>query len=186
MAAGATTTEVGSQTAPATVRVWDPLVRLFHWSLLAAFTAAFISAEEWERGHVTIGYIVAGLVAFRLVWGVIGSKHARFSDFIYRPRTVIGYIRESIALKAKRYIGHNPAGGAMVIALLLAITGISVTGYMMGLDAFWGVQWIEELHEGLVNMTLVLVALHVVGVVFASFEHGENLIKSMITGRKRR
>ena len=185
MSADATKTEAGSQTAPATVRVWDPLVRIFHWSLLIAFAAAYISAEEWEKYHVQIGYVVAGLVAFRLVWGLIGSKHARFSDFIYRPKTVIGFLRDSVAMKAKRYIGHNPAGGAMGIALLIAITGISVSGYMMEMDAFWGEEWVEDLHEVLVNLTLGLVALHVIGVLVASFEHKENLIKSMFTGRKR-
>ena len=129
----------------------------------------------------------------RLVWGLIGSKHARFRDFIYRPSTVIAFLRDSVAMRAKRYIGHNPAGGAMVIALLLAITGISVSGYMMEMDAFWGEEWVEDLHEVLVNLTLGLVALHVIGVLVASFEHKENLIfehkenliKSMITGKKR-
>lgn len=181
----ATETEVGSPEAPATVRAWDPMVRIFHWSLLASFTAAYVSAGEWERVHTKIGYVVAGLVAFRVVWGMIGSKNARFRDFIYRPSTVFGFLRDSIAMKAKRYIGHNPAGGAMVIALLAAISGISVTGYMMGMDAYWGQEWVENTHKAIVYMTLGLVALHVAGVLLASFEHKENLIKSMITGTKR-
>lgn len=185
MTVAETVTEAGSQLAPATVRVWDPKVRIFHWSLLIGFTAAYVSGDEWEQAHVKIGYVVAGLVAFRLIWGLIGSKHARFSDFIYHPTTVLGYLRDSAFMNAKRYIGHNPAGGAMVIALLLAIIGISVSGYMMGMDAFWGAEWVEELHEILVNLTLGLVVLHIIGVIVASFEHKENLIKSMITGTKR-
>lgn len=185
MPAMATTTEAGSHEAPATVRVWDPMVRIFHWSLMASFTAAYISADEWERVHIKIGYIVAGLVASRAIWGLIGSKNARFTDFIYRPSTVLGFLRDSIAMKAKRYIGHNPAGGAMVIALLVAITAISTTGYMMGMDAYWGQEWVEDTHKVIVYMTLGLVALHVVGVLLASVEHKENLIKSMITGKKR-
>lgn len=185
MPAVATTTEAGSHEAPATVRVWDLMVRIFHWSLMASFTAAYISADEWERVHIKIGYIVAGLVASRAIWGLIGSKNARFTDFIYRPSTVLGFLRDSIAMKAKRYIGHNPAGGAMVIALLVAITAISTTGYMMGMDAYWGQEWVEDTHKVIVYMTLGLVALHVVGVLLASVEHKENLIKSMITGKKR-
>lgn len=176
----------GSQRAPALIRVWDPMVRVFHWSLLAAFIAAYASSSDWEKLHIKLGYVVAGLVAFRLVWGVIGSPHARFRDFIYRPATVLAFLRDSLMLRARRYLGHNPAGGAMVIALLTALTGICATGYMMSLDAFWGAQWVEDLHKLLVNAALVLVALHLVGVVLASYEHKENLVKSMFTGKKRR
>ncbi len=177
-------TEVGGLSTPATVRVWDPLVRIFHWSLAAAFIAAYLTADDWESAHIQIGYTVAGLVAFRVVWGLIGSRHARFRYFVYSPSEVLRFLRDSVALKAKRYIGHNPAGGAMVIALLAAMTGISATGYMMGMDTYWGAQWVNNLHEVLVNVTLGLVVLHLAGVAFASFEHRENLIKSMITGRK--
>ncbi|HDZ80934.1 MAG TPA: cytochrome B [Roseobacter sp.] len=185
MAAETTKMEAGGHLVPTTVRVWDPMVRVFHWSLLIAFVAAYVSGEEWEKLHVNIGYVVAGLVAFRLVWGLIGSKHARFNDFICRPSTIVAFLRDSVAMKARRYIGHNPAGGAMVIALLLAIIGISISGYMMGMDAFWGEQWVQNLHEVLVNLTIGLVVLHIAGVIFASFEHKENLIKSMFTGKKR-
>lgn len=179
-------TDAGGPPAPATVRVWDPVVRVFHWSLLIAFVAAYFSGDDWENLHIKIGYFVAGLVAFRIIWGLIGSEHARFRDFIYRPGTIIAFLRDSAAMKAKRYVGHNPAGGAMVIALILAITLISVSGYMMGMDAFWGAEWVEELHEGAVNLTLGLIGLHILGVLLASFEHKENLIKSMITGKKRK
>lgn len=175
----------GRQTAPTPIRVWDPMVRLFHWSLLTAFVAAYATSDTWETVHIKTGYIVAGLVAFRLVWGLIGSLHARFRDFLYRPATVLRFLRDSLRFKAKRYIGHNPAGGAMVLALLAALTGICATGYMMSLDAFWGVQWVEDLHKLLVNGTLGLVALHLLGVALASFEHKENLVKSMFTGKKR-
>ena len=168
------------------VRVWDPLIRIFHWSLVGGFAVAYITADEWDKAHETVGYIVAGLIAFRLIWGVVGSRHARFSDFLYRPSVVLSFIKESLAMKAKRYIGHNPAGGAMVIALLLAIIGISATGYMMTMDMFWGAEWVEDLHELLVNGTLVLIVLHVGGVIVASFEHNENLVRSMFTGLKRR
>ena len=168
------------------VRVWDPLVRIFHWSLVGGFAVSYITAEEWDAVHEFAGYVVAGLIGFRLIWGLIGSRHARFSDFTYRPSAVVSFIKDSLAMKGQRYVGHNPAGGAMVIALLLAISGIAATGYMMTLDMFWGVEWVEDIHELLVNGTLVLIVLHVGGVILASIEHKENLIRSMFTGLKRR
>lgn len=185
MDAEAVKTDAGSNMLPATVRVWDPLVRIFHWSLLTAFVAAYATGDDWEKLHVKIGYVVIGLIAFRLVWGLIGSTHARFTEFVYHPSTIIAFLRDSVAFKAKRYLGHNPAGGAMVIALLVTLSAIGATGYMMTMDAFRGAEWVEDLHEAFVTFSLVLIALHVVGVLLASFEHKENLVKSMFTGRKR-
>jgi cytochrome b len=169
----------------AEVRVWDPLVRIFHWSLVAAFAVAWASGDEWAGLHIWSGYVVMALVGLRLVWGLIGTRHARFADFIYRPSTVVGYLKDTILLRARRYIGHNPAGGAMVVALLLMLAIISATGVMMTTDAFWGVEWVEEVHEGAVNLTVVLVVVHVIGVIVASLEHRENLVRAMLTGRKR-
>jgi cytochrome b len=160
-------------------------VRIFHWSLVIAFIIAWLSGDELKRVHLAVGYAILGLVAFRLVWGVVGSTHARFADFIYRPATVIGFLKDTIGLRAKRYVGHNPAGGAMVIALLWMLIVICATGVMMTTTAFWGVKWVEEAHEIAVNLTLVLVGLHLAGVFAASFEHHENLVRAMITGRKR-
>jgi cytochrome b len=178
-------TEAGGAMQPATVRVWDPLVRIFHWSLAILFFFAFLTGDEWDKPHEIAGYIVGGLVVFRILWGLVGSRHARFSDFVYRPSTVIAFLKDSLRFRAGRYLGHNPAGGAMVIALLLAIAVICVTGYMMTLDAWWGVEWVEEVHEAAANTTLVLVGLHLLGVILASFEHRENLVRAMFTGRKR-
>ena len=129
--------------------------------------------------------MIAALVAIRVVWGLVGSRHARFSDFVYRPSTIIGFILDSLRLKASRYVGHNPAGGAMVIALLATLGGVCLSGYLMTTEALWGVEWVQELHEVLANLTLVLVGVHVLGVLLASYEHGENLVKAMWTGRKR-
>lgn len=161
-------------------------VRIFHWSLVGLFAFAFFTGDEWDRAHEIAGYAIAGLVAFRLVWGFVGSRHARFADFIRTPRTVLAFLRDTARLRAPRHLGHNPAGGAMVVALLAAISIISATGYMMTTDAYWGVGWVEEVHEVAVFATLGLVALHVAGVAIASVEHRENLVASMFTGRKRR
>lgn len=178
--------EAGRVERPAEVRVWDLPVRIFHWSLAALFTAAWITADEWDRAHELLGYMVGGLVLFRVVWGFIGSRHARFSDFVRGPRTVLEYLGAMTRLRAPRHLGHNPAGGVMVIALLVSITAIVATGVMMTSDAFWGAEWVEDAHEIFVNLTLLLILLHVAGVVFASIEHGENLVRAMITGRKHR
>lgn len=185
MNASTATTEAGGETPSATVRVWDPLVRIFHWSLVGLFAFAFVTGDEWDKAHETAGYVIAGLVAFRIVWGLIGPRHARFTDFVRGPGTILAYIRDALAMKAPRHLGHNPAGGAMIVFLLLAISGIAATGYMMTTKAFWGVEWVEEVHVALVYGTLGLIALHVGGVIFASIEHGENLARAMVTGRKR-
>lgn len=102
-------------------KVWDLFVRLFHWTLVAAFFAAYLTEDDTLTIHVWAGYLVGGLVAMRIAWGFVGPKHARFTDFIYGPRTVIGYMRDLVAFRAKRYIGHSPAGGAMVVALLIVL-----------------------------------------------------------------
>jgi cytochrome b len=185
MSTGTSVREAGRSERPAMVKVWDPLVRLFHWSLVGFFAFAFITAEEWDDAHVIAGYCVGGLVAFRLLWGLIGTRYARFSSFVRGPAATLGYVRKALAFRAPRYLGHNPAGGAMVVALLAAIATIVTTGYLMTTDAYWGVEWVEEVHEGAANATLVLIAVHVAGVILASIEHGENLVRSMFTGLKR-
>lgn len=168
-----------------TVRVWDPLVRVLHWGLVVAFIAAFATGDEWERAHEVIGYSVAGLIAVRIVWGVYGPRPARFADFVRGPTAVASYLVAMARGRAPRFLGHNPAGGAMIVAMLALLVTISLSGIMLTTATFWEVEWVEELHEASVNAMLALVVLHVAGVVVASFEHGENLVKAMITGRKR-
>lgn len=171
---------------PAKTKVWDIAVRMFHWSLVVSYAIAWLSADEWDQLHEIAGYVIAGLIGFRLIWGVIGTKHAKFRDFIYKPATILAYLRNSLLHKAKRYLGHNPAGGAMIIALLLSLTIATASGIAMTTAMFWGVEWIEDIHEVTANISLVLVGLHLVGVIFSSISHRENLVKSMITGFKRR
>lgn len=177
--------EAGGVTPPATIKVWDLFVRVFHWSLATLFVLAYATGDEIEKVHIAAGYAIAGLLAARIVWGFIGPPHARFSSFVRPPREVLAYLRDIMLLRAPRYIGHNPAGGAMVIALLVMLTATSVSGYMMTTDAFWGSKWVEEVHEAAAHLTLGLIVAHVVGVLVASFEHRENLVKAMFTGRKR-
>ena len=177
--------EAGGATPPATVKVWDPFVRVFHWSLVSLFVLAYATGDEIQYVHNAAGYAIAALVALRILWGFVGPRHARFRDFVRSPREAIGYARDAMLFRARRYIGHNPAGGLMVIALIVMLTATCATGYLMTTDAYWGSEAMEEVHGALANATVALIVLHVIGVLVASFEHRENLVRAMITGRKR-
>ena len=181
------------------VRVWDPLVRLFHWSLAIGFAVAFLTEDDLLALHVQAGYLILGLLLFRLVWGFVGPRHARWSDFVQEPAAIAAYLADAVRFRAGRHLGHNPAGGAMVVALMLSLVATSLSGLALyggqelsGPLAFL-VYWVppawshalEDLHELLANLTLLLVVLHLAGVVLASLQHHENLVKSMITGYKR-
>ncbi|KAB2935654.1 MAG: cytochrome B [Candidatus Contendobacter sp.] len=197
---------------PNEILVWDPLVRLFHWTLVVAFTLAYFSQEgpfedlldqvdgDWLQAiHVWAGYTIAGLLLFRLLWGFAGPHHARFSDFVRGPRETLRYVKDVLTLRAPRHLGHNPAGGAMIVALLLSLTITVVAGLMLyGADKGLGplaslllassdaaIHSIEEVHEFFANFTLLLVVGHLVGVIWESLLHRENLAHAMITGRKR-
>jgi len=169
----------------ATIPVWDRVIRIFHWSLVAAVTIAWFTAEEWDSVHEISGYVILALVGFRLIWGLTGSRYARFRQFVRSPQATLVYLRAMLAGREQRYLGHNPAGGAMVVALILTLAVVGGTGWMMTLDAFWGHSWIEDIHELFANLLLVLIVLHVAGVLFASIRHDENLVRAMVTGLKR-
>ncbi len=166
-----------------TVKVWDPLVRLIHWALAAAVIYALMS-DESRSLHKMAGYIAAGLVLVRVVWGFVGSLHARFADFVHSPGDVLAYLRDIARLNPRRYLGHNPAGGAMILALFGLVLVASFSGWLSETDRFFGVYWVEAVHAGSANLLIGLVALHVVGVIVSSLLHGENLIRAMFTGRK--
>jgi len=148
------------------IRVWDPLVRIFHWGLVLAFTVAYLSGDEESSLHIYSGYVVLWLIAFRVLWGLVGSRYARFSDFVYSPGTVIQYLKDLIAKKPKHYIGHNPAGGAMVIAMLLCLFVVSVSGLK-----------VYAIEEGLGPLAGEYPALTVISTAYANDdddEHGKN------------
>jgi cytochrome b len=179
-----------------TIRVWDPLVRIFHWSLVAFFAIAFVTEDDWMDLHLVAGYSVAALIGFRLVWGVIGTHYARFTQFVKSPSTVIDYLRRMATFRVPHYLGHNPAAGAMIVALIISIILVSLSGMSIiaaegsgpladTFFAAFNAHWMEEIHEFLANFTLMLVGLHVAGVVVSSLLEGENLVRAMIHGRKR-
>lgn len=167
-----------------TVKVWDPFVRIFHWALVLCFTVAWLSAEEWQDLHELAGYTVAALVLLRVIWGLFGSRYARFSQFVRSPGKVVDYLKAIRGGNEVRHIGHNPAGGMMVLALLGSLSLLTLSGWL-GTDIFWGEDWIEAVHALMGNVLVVLIALHLGGVILASLRHRESLVKAMLTGRKR-
>lgn len=171
-------------TASRRVAVWDPFVRLFHWSLALSIALAWLTSDELKTVHQAIGLTIAGLVALRVVWGLVGPRHARFADFLRGPRTVLAYLRRMTDGTEPRHLGHNPAGGVMVMALLVMVGATALTGWLQTTDAFWGSEAVEEIHETLATLILVLVAGHLGGVLLASLRHGENLVRAMIDGQK--
>ncbi|MBZ9757533.1 cytochrome b/b6 domain-containing protein [Mesorhizobium sp. ESP6-5] len=172
-------------TREASVEVWSPYVRLFHWSLVLCVAVAWLSSGEIMKVHELAGYSAGVLIASRLIAGLAGSGYTRFRQFVRGPRVVSSYLADVAHGDEKRYLGHNPAGGAMVLALLACVAGIALTGWMQTTDAWWGVAWVEDTHKILGNGVLVLIGLHVGGVLLASLRHHENLVRAMITGRKR-
>ncbi len=174
-----------AQAAP-TVRilVWDVPVRVFHWLLAASFAGAYLTAESerWRLVHVTLGYTFAGLIAFRLVWGIVGTRHARFASFVRGPAAVMRYLGALLRGRPEHHAGHNPAGALAVIALLLLGAAVAVSGWATYND--FGPGWLEDAHEAAANLMLALVGVHIVAVVATSWLHRENLVGAMITGFK--
>ncbi len=164
-------------------RVWDPLVRLLHWTFAFGCAAAFL-LEDRRTAHELVGYAVLVAALFRVLWGFLGSHHARFASFVRGPREVAAYVAAMLRGEEPYHEGHNPLGALMILGLLLLLLVIGVSGWMQTLDAFWGEEWVEELHATSADLLLWLVPLHVAGVVFASLRHRENLVKAMITGTK--
>lgn len=168
-----------------TTKVWDPLVRVFHWLLVVGIAASWITHDISRDLHEPIGYATLVLIGIRLLWGFVGTHYARFRQFVKGPKRVVTYLADIAKGHEARYLGHNPAGAAMILALITCVLCVGVSGWLYTTDAFWGEEWLEALHEGLAVTLLVLVGLHVVGVIIASVRHRENLVLSMITGRKR-
>jgi cytochrome b len=176
---------VTSAQAKAGIGVWDPFVRIAHWSLVATVLAAWLTSDGGGRWHEWLGWATLAIVLARIIWGWIGPRHARFTRFVRSPAMTLDYLRRVLARAEPRYIGHNPLGACMVLTLMLGVILVALSGWLMTTDTYWGVPWVEELHEGLTNLLLALVGLHVAGVAFSSIRHRENLVAAMWHGRKR-
>ena len=163
--------------------MWDPVVRVFHWSLAAAVMLALISDED--RGlHEAVGYLALALILIRLLWGFIGPRPARFSSFVQPPGAILAYLGDVARFRARRYLGHNPAGGAMILLLMATVATAAVSGWLSQTDRFFAVAWVEDLHRASANLLIVLIVFHLIGVLLSSLMHGENLVRAMVTGRK--
>jgi cytochrome b len=202
---------VGEPKHPQSVDVWDPFVRVAHWVVVAAFLLAYITGGEPRVVHTFAGYTLVIYVALRVVWGFVGPPHARFSDFVRSPARAARYLVDLLRGRSARHVGHSPAGGLMIVFLLLALAATTTAGMTLyalhdGAGPLAGivasdaplapaeqaeagedprVEFWEETHELLANLTLLFVLLHVAGVIIASIVHRENLVKGMVTGRKR-
>ncbi len=165
--------------------IWDLPVRVFHWTLATSFAGAYLLAdgERLRNIHVMFGYTVLGLVVFRLVWGLTGTRYAQFRSFMYRPREMANYVRGLLRGDRPHYVGHNPAGSLAIWAILIlaGLTGLS--GYATYNE--FGGDALEEVHEFLANAWLMVVGMHIAGVVVSSLLDHENLARAMITGYKR-
>ena len=169
----------------ARVKVWDLVVRIFHWTTVFGCILNLFILEGGEWPHEWVGYSVAAVLTFRIVWGFIGTRHARFAEFLPSPKKLSVYLVALAKGKEPRTLGHNPAGALMMLTLMILVSGVSVTGFMMTTDTYWGVEWVEETHELMSDLILYLAILHALAALFESWRHRENLVWSMITGWKR-
>ncbi len=188
------------------VKVWDILIRIFHWTLVISFFTAYLTEDDFLDIHRYAGYLITGLLVFRLIWGFIGSRYARFSNFVYSFAAIKDYLKSLLTTHPKHYLGHNPAGGFMIILLLVSLSFTVSTGIVMDLEPEPGNaiqqqytsehdddndeyesathEVMEEIHEFFANLTLLLVFIHIAGVIVSSKLHNENLVRAMITGKK--
>lgn len=171
---------------PSSIRVlvWDLPTRVFHWLLALSFAGAYLTAESerWRLVHVTLGYTLGGLLAFRLLWGLVGTRHARFASFVRGPAAVLRYLRSLVSGQPEHHAGHNPAGALAIVALLALGAVLVLTGWSIYHDV--GGEWLEELHEGVAGVMLAVVGLHVGAVLLSGWLHRENLVRAMVNGRK--
>ncbi|SPH17878.1 hypothetical protein DEA8626_01406 [Defluviimonas aquaemixtae] len=166
------------------IYVWDPFVRLFHWSLVIGFTAnAFLNDPE-GKPHEYLGLALVALVALRIVWGFIGPRHARFADFPPSAKAALGQLTEMATRRRHAHRGHSPLGALMIYNLIVTMLVIGASGYMMTTLAFFGVGWVEDLHEAAVTWAEASILFHLAGVAWESRRLGINLPKSMLTGYK--
>lgn len=166
------------------ILVWDLPVRFFHWSLALSFAVAYLSSESerWQLVHITSGYVLAALIVFRLIWGFVGSRYARFSEFVRGPGAIKDYLLGLLRLRPPHYTGHNPAGAVAVLALLSLGLVTAASGWANFNEI--GGKLLEELHEGAASIMLAVVGIHVAAVLLTSLLHRENLVASMIHGFK--
>jgi cytochrome b len=164
--------------------VWSLGVRLLHWTLALSMIGSFVTHESGGALHENLGYIALAAASLRVILGFVASGYWRFSQFVRGVRVTLSYAKDIVSKRELRYLGHNPLGGWMVLALLADAIATGFTGWLFTTDQFWGVKWVEELHGALGEALLPLLFLHISGAIFTSYRHQENLVASMLHGRK--
>ena len=164
--------------------VWDLFVRVFHWTLVSSVLLNCFVLEEGDPPHEWAGYLAAALVVSRIVWGFIGSRHARFSDFFPTPDRLRQHLQAMRSGHPEHHWGHNPLGALMMFLLMGLVIALGITGWMQGLDAFWGEEWLQELHEVLADALLVSAGLHAASALVMGRIERTRLVKAMFTGIK--
>lgn len=175
-----------SELEPDEVRVWDPFVRIFHWGLVACIALNEFVIDDGERVHQWIGYAASALVLARIVWGFVGTRHARFADFWPTPARLRAHLADLLAGRHGAQVGHNPLGALMMLALLAVVLALGASGWLQTTDAFWGEEWLQELHEELAEALLGLAGVHVAAALLMSVVERTNLVAAMVSGIKRR
>jgi cytochrome b len=168
------------------VRVWDAFVRLFHWSLVSCVVLNWAVLDDGETLHQVLGYAATALVASRIVWGFVGTGHARFASFFPTPARLRAHLAALRRGEREVHAGHNPLGALMMLALMALVLSLGVTGWLQGTDAFFGEEWLQDLHETLANTLILLAGVHVAAAIVMSRIERVNLVAAMVTGVKRR
>ena len=169
---------------PTPVKVWDRFVRVFHWSLVSCVLLNQFVLEAGETAHTWVGYLASALVLARIVWGFIGSRHARFADFFPTPARLRAHWQALRAGEKPHHLGHNPFGALMMLALMALVLALGVTGFLQGTDAFWGEEWLQDLHEALANSLLAAAGLHAAAALVMGKLERVGLVRAMVTGVK--
>ncbi|PIF90587.1 cytochrome b [Acidovorax sp. 62] len=175
-----------SDQAPSATRVWDPFVRIFHWSLVTCVVLNQFVLEDGKTAHEWVGYIASALVLARVVWGFVGSRHARFSDFFPTPGRLLRHVQALRQGQQLHYEGHNPLGALMMLALMALVLALGATGWLQTTDALFGEEWLMELHESLAQALLWAAGLHAVAAIAMGRLERVRLVRAMVTGVKQR
>ncbi|WP_280570476.1 cytochrome b/b6 domain-containing protein [Chromohalobacter sp. 296-RDG] len=170
--------------SPHKIKTWDPVVRILHWTLVIAFMTAWVSSGQWQTLHEWAGYTVGVIVALRVLWGLIGTRHARFVNFTYSRKEILKHLRDMRHGHERHYDGHNPAGSVMVFLLLGGLGLQAILGWLLTTHTFHESALIETIHPVLGNTLLAAAMLHILGVIISSKLTSQNLTKAMITSRK--
>ena len=181
----AISTEDAGETGIQSIPVWDPLVRLIHWSLVTAILLNGFVTNPEKKVHEYVGYAALALVILRLVWGLVGPRHARFTAFPPNPAAAIRHIRDIFSPRNVLHLSHNPLGALMAYNIWATVLVLCATGIMMGTIRFFGVEWVGEVHETAFDWLMISVVLHLAGVVGETWLSGVPLVRAMIDGRKR-